>query len=480
MNNKITEQLGVHQHARGVNRDIKLQVDLKSSFKELDEYDIVRVLSLNEQFHKERNESGKYRIHGTIVTLSPLTGRKLVWDSVDDVFDDGSSAEFSDMGDYFDFYLCYPSELIAHDSGYFVRKATIISELNDFELLNCGFKTNSFRERVKNFTLDEIYELDKLRTKYNCYTDVNGNEVCEYLPVTEVMMVAIPKVSYESRDFNSNYTDYNTLHPQTEYGFNEDDIASERINIIAAIEANITPFQTAATTSGRTFHETYVDSVIFMFKSMDIKLTGANVNLNQNQIKRFLGLRVSGNYIYSTGKPNFNIGDSLIYDYVTFDRDNFLIKRVDAQEFTFEKQGSLPKTTDNTTLLNEVGVTYTSGNTKLNISIKYKFNPFMEIKIRDYSDFIETGDPVYTENIPYYAIDVNGEKLWRDLLDRGFFEQGSNRGVDYPFINGVHYLYSHLILSVEPDLTTNNAFNAYRSYIVSHVITHYSKSINQF
>ena len=48
-------------------------------------------------------------------------------------------------------------------------------------------------------------------------------------------------------------------------------------------------------------------------------------------------------------------------------------------------------------------------------------------------------------DIPYYAIDLdnNGNKIWRSVIDKGFVDNTTNLGVDYPFLNGKHYLYNN-------------------------------------
>jgi len=80
----------------------------------------------------------------------------------------------------------------------------------------------------------------------------------------------------------------------------------------------------------------------------------------------------------------------------------------------------------------------------------YIYKPHNRIKIRDYSGYIEYGDPAKVVNIPDYAtVEYSGVTSastilykWRDLLDIGFFdEQGF--GVDYPFVSGAHYLYAN-------------------------------------
>lgn len=76
----------------------------------------------------------------------------------------------------------------------------------------------------------------------------------------------------------------------------------------------------------------------------------------------------------------------------------------------------------------------------------FYYKPFHRIELKKYSINIEEdiGD-IPTENIPNYAESIKGIKRWRDLLDIGYLENGVN-GVDYPFLNGCHYIYQNYML----------------------------------
>jgi hypothetical protein len=64
------------------------------------------------------------------------------------------------------------------------------------------------------------------------------------------------------------------------------------------------------------------------------------------------------------------------------------------------------------------------------------------IKIREFSDYIETG-VLGLDEIPNYATDMgDGRYNWRDFLDIGFNET-DNKALDYPFTNGSHYIYQN-------------------------------------
>jgi hypothetical protein len=74
----------------------------------------------------------------------------------------------------------------------------------------------------------------------------------------------------------------------------------------------------------------------------------------------------------------------------------------------------------------------------------YYLDPFKKLQIMVFSDIIEfsnINEP--TEGIPNYAETFpDGTVAWKDLLNIGYFEPGNN-GVEYPFVNGKHYVYDN-------------------------------------
>jgi len=70
------------------------------------------------------------------------------------------------------------------------------------------------------------------------------------------------------------------------------------------------------------------------------------------------------------------------------------------------------------------------------------YKPHWQIKLREYSNYIEQGDST-TAGIPNYAEDLgDGRWLWRDQLTLGFSDV-STTPVDYPFLNGCHYIHQN-------------------------------------
>lgn len=97
-------------------------------------------------------------------------------------------------------------------------------------------------------------------------------------------------------------------------------------------------------------------------------------------------------------------------------------------------------------------------------TLTFKYNPFVKIKLRDYNDTLYYGNINSNTkniiNIPDYAKFVNdpeeGNVIWKELLPHGFVDPISNLGVNFPFINGRHYVYTNNLFAIQPDLTDNN------------------------
>ncbi len=78
----------------------------------------------------------------------------------------------------------------------------------------------------------------------------------------------------------------------------------------------------------------------------------------------------------------------------------------------------------------------------------YYYKPHHLIQIRNFSTYIEQGN-INTIDIPSYATAFSdGRYLWRDLIDIGSIQPNSEI-LDYPFINGSHYMYNNYCFNVK-------------------------------
>lgn len=78
----------------------------------------------------------------------------------------------------------------------------------------------------------------------------------------------------------------------------------------------------------------------------------------------------------------------------------------------------------------------------------YYYKAHHLIRIRDFSTYVEQGDN-NTIDIPNYAtLFPDGRYLWRDLIDIGAIQPNAE-SLDYPFINGVHYMYDNYCFTIK-------------------------------
>jgi hypothetical protein len=82
----------------------------------------------------------------------------------------------------------------------------------------------------------------------------------------------------------------------------------------------------------------------------------------------------------------------------------------------------------------------------------YYYQPNHKITIREYSDYIENGDPSNVIDIPDYSHFSTTENsfIWRDIYSYGYIDN-DKIGVDYPFLNGKHYPFKDYIFRIIPE-----------------------------
>ena len=88
----------------------------------------------------------------------------------------------------------------------------------------------------------------------------------------------------------------------------------------------------------------------------------------------------------------------------------------------------------------------------------YYYEPHHSIQIRVFSDYIETGDLQFIDQVPSYSFYSNSDQQfrWRDLYSYGF-KDNLNRGVDYPFLNSAQYPFRDTVFRLIPEGINYNA-----------------------
>ncbi|MFW6219476.1 MAG: hypothetical protein ACOC33_01280 [bacterium] len=145
----------------------------------------------------------------------------------------------------------------------------------------------------------------------------------------------------------------------------------------------------------------------------------------------------------------YESGDTVLGDLIEYVPSNFEETNVSRQKY-------------------KIIVEYLDGMTTKNL--EYFYYPFHPIKIRSYQSEITRANTISGDtnlNIPFYAVPIDdfGNVIWKNLLDIGYIEPISNKGVNYPYINGHHYVYNNIILDLYPNTGHNNTNNVYNEII---------------
>lgn len=109
-----------------------------------------------------------------------------------------------------------------------------------------------------------------------------------------------------------------------------------------------------------------------------------------------------------------------------------------------------------------------NNNTTDKLYIYFKYSPFIDIKIKEFTSTLQTSENSNNISIPDYNIFENNLYIWRDLLDKGFIEPDTGVGLDYPFLNGNTYIDNNLRFYVgidKTDIFSNILFNNFQTNI---------------
>jgi len=93
----------------------------------------------------------------------------------------------------------------------------------------------------------------------------------------------------------------------------------------------------------------------------------------------------------------------------------------------------------------------------------YYYQVHFPVRIKTFSNYIETAAPNTVTDIPSYAYFSENQNLWlwRDLYTYGFIDE-DNRGVDFPFLNEAHYPFGNITFRLFSDESSFNPTDFYQ------------------
>jgi hypothetical protein len=438
--------------------DLSLNLSLKSSFNDLNEFNITKVVSLVDLFNKERNESTKYRIYGNINYFSFLRNKIKTANTIVDLFNDSFTTTGFNLEDFFDIKLFRPisPQSYINQTNNYIEQLSLIPNNNNCRLNFFGYSRNIYGEKIYNFKFDAVnvdpYELIKI----NNDIVYNNNLYLGFIPKFDSNYKFFEKI-IDTNDFASELT------ANTKYGYIESAFTANTVQIIDLLIVG-SEFDSAS------FEKYFKDKLKNFLKIYNLEPSISNITNNLRFIKNYLDIG-NGDYktkiplnfsqtVFSGGLINFNketytISEKIKKEYI------FVLSLVDTYQgldTTYNdwiNQNNYSAFTYTEQLISSISlplslnlVTY-----KIYIDFSFKFNPFYKIELKKY-DSIATeifSGLSSTSTPPITAVVVKDKIIWKDLL-----EYGDPDNYDNPFVNNTHYFFNDINFYLKPDFSSKN------------------------
>lgn len=432
--------------------DIEAGIDLVQNTKPLDDYDIVKLLKVNEQFVKEQQNSRTFRLHGSLNLISPLNNRPKLWNSLNIAVQEHVTVvnAFSLPSD-FECYIGYVNRytpVFGATSGYYQSHVKLLTPGQPIRLIGCGFSKNIFQEQVYNYIIDNEIDL----------TTLVATGLPASYPVTELVLVIKPKNGF-------NYTDFSavmafagdSVSPLSVKGFTQGftptpSFQNQVVNLLKP-----TGF---AHLSDSAFLGLILAQITLLFQANNLSITIQNITLNKELI-----LRQSGFAHRGTLTPFVATGDEILGGIIRFNTDTIEITPAIPQNYEVKQLISTPTASSTALAWTEFGFIYNTINNNLQIELSFLYNPLITIPVLGVSAFQEVSTLNDIDQIPPYSLTDTGNNQvkWRDILSPGFIEPNSGKGFDFPFINGHHYVFNKATVFMRPNIASYNTFRLFKS-----------------
>jgi len=282
-------------------------------------------------------------------------------------------------------------------SKYYVREHKVLTNLDDLDITKAGFEKNVFNEQRKiefsSITPNKITRISQ-KTSSNAY-DITSSYDVDFANLLDNQKRPISKIYLTI--ISRGYSGY----------FNQ---PFNNIGLKQGWKFNITP-KTNSWWDGNNFNSNTTIPVKSYVKTSGVTKTFYyNENLKKDDI-------IDGAFCEWN---DYEQSERVISDYY---------HKIKFNQLVFQ-------TTSN-------GGTNTPG---------YYYKPHNEMTIRFFSDYIETGDTNFIDQVPNWSFYSNADQQfrWRDLYSYGFIDS-LGRGVDYPYLNMAHYPFNEIIFRLIPE-----------------------------
>ena len=309
-------------------------------------------------------------------------------------------------------------------SKYYVIQHKIITDVNDAVLVNAGFEKNIFGSKKKfespvytpnNVKRVSIKENSQSYTlSFNKDIDVNELRDNQKRPISELYITTIWK-GYFGLMFGGVDSNQNPVGLKQGFDF----------NLPLNSQFNLPQYWWDITNSDSNFvdsnNQPYPVGIYNTPYGSNVQFGGTAITIDFTYLESLKsGDTINGNFCEWNDYEQKERVISEMYHKFTFNTDIFDISDNDIN--------------DN--------------------SLGYYYKPNRPMRIRGFSDYIETASVNNIANAPdysYFSTTYNS-LIWRDIYNYGFKDNDGN-GVDFPFFNGKHYPYENYIFRIIPEGT---------------------------
>ena len=352
-------------------------------------------------------------------------------------------------GEYVELSLSYRNSNIFQ--VYRLGNGNFGSEEYIFNVMNIGYTGTTFNNGVTG-TFKRVINPDNMETKSKYY--VRENKV-----LTNVDDLIITKAAFEKNVFNEDKKfEYSSITPNKVSRISQK-TSSNAYDMTSAYDLD---FSNLKDNQKRPISEIFLTAIfkgysgyfnqpnnnIGLKQGWEFNITkSANTWWDLNNTDSNTTIPVSG-YTKTSGVTktfyynlNLKADDVIDGDFCEWN-DYEQVERVASHYYQKIKYNQNIFQTTNNYSTNTPGFYYKSHN---------------PMTIRVFSDYVETGDVEFVEQVPSWSFFSSSDQQfrWRDLYTYGFIDN-LGRGVDYPYLNKSQYPFADIVFRLIPEGTNQN------------------------
>jgi hypothetical protein len=352
-------------------------------------------------------------------------------------------------GEYVELSLSYRNSNIFQ--VYRLGNGNFGSEEYIFNVMNIGYTGTTFNNGVTG-TFKRVINPDNMETKSKYY--VRENKV-----LTNVDDLIVTKAAFEKNVFNEDRKfEYSSITPNKVSRISQK-TSSNAYDMTSAYDLD---FSNLKDNQKRPISEIFLTAIfkgysgyfnqpnnnIGLKQGWEFNITkSANTWWDLNNTNSNTTIPVSG-YTKTSGVTktfyynlNLKVDDVIDGDFCEWN-DYEQAERVASHYYQKIKYNQNVFQTTNNYSTNTPGFYYKSHN---------------PMTIRVFSDYVETGDVEFVEQVPSWSFFSSSDQQfrWRDLYTYGFIDN-LGRGVDYPYLNKSQYPFADIVFRLIPEGTNQN------------------------